>query len=220
MRKKVPYMIDLNFLNYVPEVKKMENHRFDDRSIYKYGLTYVQYHESLNKFVAGQLQRGNVIAFPEKEFQACIVLNREDKQNKVFQVYDIFGERFLRKVRKQETALRVGTEESDAFDVDLDGRVLIYCSGEELVLQTLRIPDPLHKHIRPRYNLALHKENPAKISSQRLKFTEKIIRGLRVYDALKLADDTLVKKHFENCLSLMLSKVELGFNNKRLINAN
>lgn len=41
MRKKVPYMIDLNFLNYVPEVRKMDNHRFDDRSIYKYGLTYV-----------------------------------------------------------------------------------------------------------------------------------------------------------------------------------
>jgi hypothetical protein len=87
-------------------------------------------------------------------------LNREDKQNKNFLVYDIFGERYLRKVRKQEKV----EDLSDAFDIDLEGRVLIYSSGEELVFQTLKIPDPLHKHIRPRYNLALHKENPAKIA--------------------------------------------------------
>jgi len=48
--------------------------------------------------------------------------------------------------------------------MDLDGKVLAYICGEEILLQSLRIPDPLHKHIRPRYNLALHKENPAKIA--------------------------------------------------------
>lgn len=82
-----------------------------------------------------------------------------DRSEKIFQVWDIFGERWLRKVKKQEK-----TEDPDIFDVDLDGKVLAYICGEEILLQSLRIPDPLHKHIRPRYNLALHKENPAKIA--------------------------------------------------------
>jgi hypothetical protein len=82
-----------------------------------------------------------------------------DRTDKIFQVWDIFGERWLRKVKKLEKP-----EDPDIFDVDLDGKVLAYISGEEILLQSLRIPDPLHKHIRPRYNLALHKENPAKIA--------------------------------------------------------
>jgi len=98
----------------------------------------------------------NLIAFPEKDFQTCVILDRTDK---IFQVWDIFGERWLRKVKKQEKP-----EDPDIFDVDLDGKVLAYICGEEILLQSLRIPDPLHKHIRPRYNLALHKENPAKIA--------------------------------------------------------
>lgn len=142
----------------------MDAHRYEDRSLYKYGLTYVQHHDSLNRFVTSQLQKGNMLAFPEKEFQACVVLNRENKNNKYFHVYDIFGERFLRKVKKQDKE-GGGADYPDVFDVDIDGRVLIYAFGmEEIVLQSVKIPDPLHKHLRPRYNLALHKENPAKIS--------------------------------------------------------
>jgi len=68
LRKKVPYAIDWNLLNLNPDVKKMDNHRFDDRSIYKYGLTYVQNHDSLNRFINSQLSKGNLISFPEKEF--------------------------------------------------------------------------------------------------------------------------------------------------------
>ena len=102
--------------------------------------------------------------FPEKEFQICVLLNREDKSNKCYQVYDVFGERYLRKVKKSEKPGLGDESQSEAFDVDLEGRVLIYSSGDELVFQVLKIPDPLHKHIRPRYNLALHKENPAKIA--------------------------------------------------------
>lgn len=76
----------------------------------------------------------------------------------------MFGEHYLRKVKKAEKAIIGEDTQSDAFDVDLEGRVLIYSSGDELLFQVLKIPDPLHKHIRPRYNLALHKENPAKIA--------------------------------------------------------
>jgi hypothetical protein len=48
-------------------------------------------------------------------------------------VYDVFGERYLRKVKKSEKLGLGEDSQSDAFDVDLEGRVLIYSSGDELV---------------------------------------------------------------------------------------
>lgn len=115
-----------------------------------------------------------------------MVLNREDKAKKHFLLYDIFGEHFTRKIVKQESMLaRAPGEDSDAFDVDMDARVVVYVSGEDLVFQTLRIPDPLLKHIRPRYNLALHKENPAKIAQQRMIYIDKIKQSIKFYDVLR-----------------------------------
>lgn len=131
MRKKVPYLIEVNLFDATPEMKKLDN-KFEDKSIFKYGLTYVQHHDSLNGFINYQLAKGNQVVFPEKEFQIALVLNREDKQNKAFYVYEIFHERMTRKVSKAEKP-KPGQEESDACDVDLEGRVLIYCCGDELV---------------------------------------------------------------------------------------
>ncbi len=51
LRKKVPYLIEWNLLNLNPEIKKMDNHRYEDRSIFKYGLSYVKHHESVNLFI-------------------------------------------------------------------------------------------------------------------------------------------------------------------------
>ena len=48
-------------------------------------------------------------------------------------MYDVFGERYLRKVKKSEKPVLGDDSQSDAFDVDLEGRVLIYSSGDELV---------------------------------------------------------------------------------------
>lgn len=38
-----------------------------------------------------------------------------------------------RKVRKEEKPMKPATDDSDAFDVDLEGRVLIYPCGDQLV---------------------------------------------------------------------------------------
>lgn len=160
----MPFFVDLNVLDGSTDVKRQEGHKYDDRSIFKYGLTYVQHHDSLNKYIFESSAKGNLLSFPEKEFQVCLTLNREDKANKYFQLYDVFERRVLRKVHKQESLLVKYGEDSDAFAVDIDAKVLVYACGEDLVLQSLRIPDPIHKHIKPRYNLALHKENPAKIA--------------------------------------------------------
>jgi hypothetical protein len=105
-----------------------------------------------------------------------------DRTERFFQLWDVFGEKWLRKVKKQE---RSSGEDPDVFDVDLDGKVLAYIYGDEILLQSLRIPDPMHKHIRPRYNLALHKENPAKIAQQRMTYTEKILNSIRIYEAIQ-----------------------------------
>ena len=60
-------------------------------------------------------------------------LNREDKQNKYFYIYDIFNERLIRKVRKIEKPLRLTHEESDAYDIDAEGGVIIYSSGNDFI---------------------------------------------------------------------------------------
>jgi hypothetical protein len=127
-------------------------------------------------------------------------------------VYDIFGEYYQRKLDK-------GSSGDLAFDIDLDGRVLIYSIGSELILHSLKIPDPLHKHLRPRYNLALHKENPAKIASQRMAFIEKISKSIKLFNTV-MGKEVLEKKHGENCLLLMHKKMQQGFGYKRLINYN
>jgi hypothetical protein len=62
----------VNVYDLTPEVRKQEgghHHRWEDRSIFKYGLTYVQQSESLNRFIGEQNGKGNVFVFPEKEFQ-------------------------------------------------------------------------------------------------------------------------------------------------------
>jgi len=48
------------------EYKKAD--KYEDRSIFKYGLTYVSHHDSINKFLNQMMQKGNIVAFPEKEF--------------------------------------------------------------------------------------------------------------------------------------------------------
>ena len=59
-------------------------------------------------------------------------LNREDKSNKYFYIYDVFNEKCIRKVRKIERH-RMGHEESEAFDIDVEGAVIVYSSGNELL---------------------------------------------------------------------------------------
>jgi len=46
-------------------------------------------------------------------------------------VWEIFGEKWLRKVKKTEKS---SGEDPDVFDVDLDGKVLAYVCGEEIFL--------------------------------------------------------------------------------------
>jgi len=82
LKKKQPFQIDIDLYDASCTMKKVE--RFEDKSVFKFGLTYVHCHESLNKFIQFQQSKGNLLAFPEKDISHVIVLNREDKQNKFF----------------------------------------------------------------------------------------------------------------------------------------
>lgn len=101
------YQIDYNIVTRAsPEIKKLDHHAYEDRSLFKYGLTYVDHHEALTKFIQGQTARGNLLAFPEQDFQSLIVLNREDPHNKHFLIYDTFALGHpLRRLQKLESLL-------------------------------------------------------------------------------------------------------------------
>jgi len=62
-------------------------------------------------------------------------LNREDKQNKAFYVYEVFNDKLSRRVKKIERPIKLGQDESDSFDVDLECKTLIYSCGDELIFQ-------------------------------------------------------------------------------------
>ena len=66
LRKKVPYFVDINIMSMTFDLKRAE--RFEDKTIFKYGLTYHEHQDALNKFLGQQLSKGSILAFPEKEF--------------------------------------------------------------------------------------------------------------------------------------------------------
>ena len=173
------FQVDYNVTTQaVVEVRRLEKHSFEDRSIFKYGLTYVDHHEQLQKFISEQTAKGNLLAFPDQEFQSVVVLDREDPLRKHFLLVDVFSGQPLRRLQKLESLLlrpgQASDPESDIFDVDPSCQVLIYSQADDLLLWSISVPEPLKKHLKPRYNLAQFKENPAKIASQRMAYIEKL----------------------------------------------
>ena len=69
--------------------------KYEDKSIFRYGLTYVQHHDTLNEFIKKQEGHGNIVCFPGKDFETIAVLENGD--NPHFLLYDIFNERIKRK---------------------------------------------------------------------------------------------------------------------------
>lgn len=88
---------------------------------------------------------------------------------------------------------------------------------DDLVLWSIKIPEPLHKHIKPRYNLAQFKENPAKIASQRMAYIEKLTQSLKYFSILKGMDTEAADKMKERCIALMHKRLNFGHSNKRYL---
>jgi hypothetical protein len=66
-RKKVPHIVELNLTTVSPNIREIQ--KYEDKSIFRFGLNYVKHHASLNRFIAVQQSKGSLIGFPEKDYQ-------------------------------------------------------------------------------------------------------------------------------------------------------
>ena len=64
------------------EVKKAENH--EDKSIFRFGLTYVQHHDTFNEFIKTHEQGGNKLCFPLTDFETLVVLEKDSTRGDHF----------------------------------------------------------------------------------------------------------------------------------------
>ena len=71
-----------------------------------------------------------------------MLLTREDKSRKQFFLYNIFTEGFEKRINKLDLP-KDGMEDSDAFDVDPDCRILIYSSGSNFYFLNLKLSENL-----------------------------------------------------------------------------
>jgi len=66
-----------------------EAEKYEDKGVFRYGLTYVQHHEAIYQRLTDESALGNSFAFPSKEF-GLILINDKEQDLKQFKVYDVF----------------------------------------------------------------------------------------------------------------------------------
>jgi hypothetical protein len=81
--------------------------KYEDKSVFRYGLTYVEHHDTLNEFIKKQESHGNKICFPDKDFETLVVLEKDHGSGEHFLLYDIFNERIKRKISKTANTKQV-----------------------------------------------------------------------------------------------------------------
>lgn len=116
----------------------------------------------MKEIVNEQLRKGNLIAFPRENKDIIAVLNREDRTNKFIQIYDVRRQSFIRRISKENM-------ENESFTIDLTGKLLAISEKNLLYIKLVRIPNSpeLADVLRPRYNQAKMKTNPAVASENR-----------------------------------------------------
>lgn len=148
--------------------------KYEDRSVFKYNLTYVQHHESLHQFINKQESHGNKVVFPEKDFETWVVLEKDHGKGEGFLIYDIFNERIKRKISKESNPNKV-------FAVHYDSDFIVYAKGKNIMVYSLNIPDDIDCFIKPIYFSRDHNRNPAKIVKEKDQLCSKIMSLLKLY---------------------------------------
>lgn len=123
----------------------------------------------MSELVKEQLRKGNSIQFPTDNKDMIAVLNREDKNNKNFYIYDLRRQCFVRKISKFSLI-------DESFATDMTGKILAFCEGEILYIKLIRIPNSpaLADVLRPRYHVAKMKLNPAVASENKQQFRDRL----------------------------------------------
>jgi len=114
--------------------------------------------------IDAQLFKSNEIQFPPcpEEINTVAILNRENQDDKYFQIFDIRRNSFIRRIQK-----KVMTDE--AFCLDSTGRFLAYVEDEELIFKLIRLPSRhvLVDMLRPRYQSTDNKLNVAQATESK-----------------------------------------------------
>lgn len=139
----------------------------------------------------------------------------KDGSKKYFRLYNIFAERFERKLKKktvQEEEKQAG-EESDAFELHPSANYIVYCQGSNLVFHSLKIPEALGPYIMPKYQKTNFKENPAKLLQQK----EELMHRTQ-YITYKI--NVTKPEHYKDICIQMVKKMQQTLRNKALLKAN
>lgn len=102
--------------------------------------------------------------------------------------------------------------EDDAVAVSSGGQILAFIEDDSIRVRTIRVPNSsvLVDRLRPRFNVAETKMNPAQASSNRQIYKDKIYRELHTYHMFK--EDPLVEKQLgiseESNVHLMVLRYE------------
>ena len=152
--------------------RKAEKH--EDKGVFRYGLTYVQHHDTLNEFIKRQETHKNKIKFPDKDFETWVVLESDHGKGESFLIYDVFNERISRKIFKADNPIK-------AFDIHHDSSFLVYAKGKNFVMYSLEMPEEIEAFIKPIYFSRDHNRNPAKIVKEKDKLWGKIMSLLKLY---------------------------------------
>jgi len=76
-----------------------EAEKYEDKGIFWYGLSYIQYHETILAFLKKETSKGNSFFFPSKEFGTIIILDKSHDKSK-FLIYDVFKNDIIRRLPK------------------------------------------------------------------------------------------------------------------------
>ena len=159
----------------------------------------------LKNLVDEQSGKGNTLHFPYTDQRLVVVYVQEDPTNKHYMVYDINRENYIRKVDKRIMS-------DDAVAVNSTGQVMAFIEEEDITIRVIRVPNSsiLVDRLRPRFNVAESKMNPAQASSNRQTYKDKIYRELHTYHMFK--EDPLVEKQLgiseEQNVQLMVLRYE------------
>lgn len=172
----------------------------------------------MRAFVDQQIDLGNSVFFPSDDTRFAIVLNRQDKDEKHFMVYDVKRDNFVRKVQKK-------TNYDEAACVNASATLLTFVEGLDLVVRSIRLPNSaiLGDTLRPRFVRADTKLNPGIACQNKQIFKDKLYRELHAYHLFKedaIRAEKMVGLTEEQNVQLMVLKYEEAALNPYKMKAN
>ena len=98
------------------------------------------------------------------------MLNKQRKNSRFFQIYDIFNEDYKRKIK----APLFG----EAFDIDAEARFLVFYKDKKIEVRSVMVPKQIKRFLRPVYMSYDQRQNPAKLAEEKVTLIAKIEKEL------------------------------------------